>query len=157
MQLLTCENHPQVKTRRKCYSCAKAICSACIIKVSRHLFCSKKCHRKYLLILLPKNSLKRARKRIRRRIKKVFRKLSPKFIVQILIIATLVGALVVPVFRMKRLEKRLLRLSKSIPAQIHVNNGSLNGKHLTSNLHEKAFNIIAPANGGTIMEKTFRI
>ncbi|MFQ5628193.1 MAG: polysaccharide deacetylase family protein [bacterium] len=76
---------------------------------------------------------------------------------EILLIASLVGALIVTVFRMNHLESRLLRLSKSSPFQIHASSGSLNGKRHKSDLHEAAFNIISPAKNVTIREESFRI
>jgi peptidoglycan-N-acetylmuramic acid deacetylase len=42
-----CKNHPDKKTRRRCYQCKEYICSACIIRYDHHFFCSQDCIRQY--------------------------------------------------------------------------------------------------------------
>lgn len=44
-----CKNHPDRKSKRKCYTCHEYICSECQLIASHHIFCSKLCHRKYLI------------------------------------------------------------------------------------------------------------
>lgn len=38
-----CQNHPNKKTRKKCYHCGKHICADCQIHFYRHVFCSARC------------------------------------------------------------------------------------------------------------------
>lgn len=43
----TCKNHPEVSTRRRCFTCAQYICKECQHLLSHHYFCSERCHSQY--------------------------------------------------------------------------------------------------------------
>lgn len=44
-----CKNHPAITVRRRCYTCAQFICTQCKLLLSRHYFCSERCHKRFLL------------------------------------------------------------------------------------------------------------
>ncbi len=45
---MNCYRHPDKEAKRKCYYCRQPICPTCQVKLSRHIFCSDICHKKWL-------------------------------------------------------------------------------------------------------------
>jgi peptidoglycan/xylan/chitin deacetylase (PgdA/CDA1 family) len=44
-----CKNHSDLSTHRRCFTCSAFICAKCLLRRSRHYFCSEGCHRRFLL------------------------------------------------------------------------------------------------------------
>lgn len=42
-----CYKHPLKEAKRRCYFCKKNICKECQLRLDKHIFCSKECHKKF--------------------------------------------------------------------------------------------------------------
>ena len=151
MLLYSCKNHPQVKTKRRCRSCARPICSACIYKANRHLFCSNKCHKKYHFITLPKL----AGKHLLRKWKALPRGISVRSAITSATILALSGYMIFALIHIKRLESRVTALSYQLALLADTTQAKQKGNASPAKNTETP--VVLADNGVMINEQTLNI
>lgn len=99
-----CANHPEVKTRKKCFECGKPICKTCEINFLNRSFCSFRCLRRSVWVsfkALFKAPNKASKSPISQHVH-----LTPTWLVSVLLFATVFGVLVLSVFSLRSEYKR---------------------------------------------------